>query len=175
MPRAYALTRLSLAGDLTGLSATSGGRDLRVKPFVLGGQVRDTGENGFADPSRGRGGRKVRINRWPDARRDGEPGLRPGGGGRAAREPDSVLPLLSGEARVLPGELGALLRGGRGPQYPGAAHPPLGGLPAGAPIAAGSSREASAIHGADSGPERSGAAGSAWRSSHRTSFRQRLQ
>ena len=49
VPRAYALTRLSLAGDPTGLSATSGGRDLRVKPFVLGGQVRDTGEDGFAD------------------------------------------------------------------------------------------------------------------------------
>ncbi|MEJ2203379.1 MAG: DUF5916 domain-containing protein [Gemmatimonadota bacterium] len=43
VPRAYALTRLSLAGDLDGLPRASGGRDLRVKPYVLGAQVRETG------------------------------------------------------------------------------------------------------------------------------------
>jgi hypothetical protein len=43
VPRAYALTRLSLAGDLDGLPQASGGRDLRVKPYVLGAQVRETG------------------------------------------------------------------------------------------------------------------------------------
>jgi hypothetical protein len=43
VPRAYALTRLSLAGDLDGLPRASGGRDLRVKPYVLGAQVRERG------------------------------------------------------------------------------------------------------------------------------------
>jgi hypothetical protein len=43
VPRAYALTRLSLAGDLDGLPQASGGRDLRVKPYVLGAQVRERG------------------------------------------------------------------------------------------------------------------------------------
>lgn len=43
VPRAYALTRLSLAGDLDGIPHTSSGRDLRIKPYVLGSEVRDVG------------------------------------------------------------------------------------------------------------------------------------
>jgi hypothetical protein len=43
VPRAYELTRLSLAGDLYGLPRASGGRDLRVKPYVMGAAVRATG------------------------------------------------------------------------------------------------------------------------------------
>ena len=53
VPRAYAITRLSLAGNLTGLASTAGGRDLRVKPFVLGSQVRDSGTDGFAGKADG--------------------------------------------------------------------------------------------------------------------------
>lgn len=48
IPRAYTFNRLSLAGDLTGLPRASGGRDLRVKPFVLGGTVRPTGGEEFS-------------------------------------------------------------------------------------------------------------------------------
>ncbi len=48
IPRAYTFYRLSLAGDLTGLPRVSGGRDLRVKPFVLGGTVRPTGGEEFS-------------------------------------------------------------------------------------------------------------------------------
>ncbi len=48
IPRAYTFSRLSLAGDLTGLPEASGGRDLRVKPFVLGAAVRPTGGDEFA-------------------------------------------------------------------------------------------------------------------------------
>ena len=48
IPRAYNFYRLSLAGDLVGLPRASGGRDLRVKPFVLGGAVRETGGDDFA-------------------------------------------------------------------------------------------------------------------------------
>ncbi len=47
IPRAYTFYRLSLAGDLMGLPQVSGGRDLRVKPFVLGGAVRPTGGDEF--------------------------------------------------------------------------------------------------------------------------------
>ncbi len=43
VPRAYELTRVSLAGDLYGLPRASGGRDLRVKPYVMGAEVRATG------------------------------------------------------------------------------------------------------------------------------------
>ena len=48
VPRAYTLNRLSLAGDLEGLPEASGGRDLRVKPYALGGTVRETGGTDFA-------------------------------------------------------------------------------------------------------------------------------
>ena len=48
VPRAYALTRLSLAGNLAGLPAATGGRDLRITPYVLGRTVRDVGGAGFA-------------------------------------------------------------------------------------------------------------------------------
>lgn len=47
VPRSYNLQRLSLAGDLVDLPAASGGRDLRVKPFVLGGTVRETGGTSY--------------------------------------------------------------------------------------------------------------------------------
>jgi hypothetical protein len=47
VPRAYALTRLSLAGDLDGLPPAAGGRDLRVKPYVMGAEVRETGTTGY--------------------------------------------------------------------------------------------------------------------------------
>jgi hypothetical protein len=47
VPRSFALTRLSLAGDLTGLPNASAGRDLRVKPYVLGAAVRATGETDY--------------------------------------------------------------------------------------------------------------------------------
>ena len=47
IPRAYTFNRLSLAGDLEGLPSTAPGRDLRVKPFVLGGTVRETGGTDF--------------------------------------------------------------------------------------------------------------------------------
>ena len=48
IPRADNFYRLSLAGDLVGLPRASGGRDLRVRSFVLGGAVRETGGDDFA-------------------------------------------------------------------------------------------------------------------------------
>jgi hypothetical protein len=46
--RAFSIYRASLAGDLTGLPALRTGRNLRVKPFVLGGAVRGDGERRFS-------------------------------------------------------------------------------------------------------------------------------
>ena len=43
VPRAFNLTRLSLAGELSGLHLEQTGRDLRVKPYALGSSVRDIG------------------------------------------------------------------------------------------------------------------------------------
>jgi len=37
IPKAYGLTRVSLAGSLTGLKSLNRGRDLRIKPFLVGG------------------------------------------------------------------------------------------------------------------------------------------
>ena len=51
IPRSYNLYWLSLAGDLVGLPRASAGRDLRVKPFVLGARVRETGDNAFISQS----------------------------------------------------------------------------------------------------------------------------
>jgi hypothetical protein len=42
IPRGYGLTRVSLAGSMTGLEGLRSGRDLRVKPFVLGGGKQST-------------------------------------------------------------------------------------------------------------------------------------
>jgi hypothetical protein len=47
IPRAYALTRLSLAGNLVGLGSANRGRDLRVTPYVLTKTVRETGLSEF--------------------------------------------------------------------------------------------------------------------------------
>ena len=42
IPKPYTLTRVSLAGNLTGLESLNRGMDLRVKPFVSGGATRIT-------------------------------------------------------------------------------------------------------------------------------------
>ena len=44
IPKAYGLTRISLAGSLTGLEALNRGMDLRIKPFVVGGGTRTLGD-----------------------------------------------------------------------------------------------------------------------------------
>ncbi len=41
IPKAYALTRVSMAGSLNGLSSLNRGMDLRVTPFVTGGASRE--------------------------------------------------------------------------------------------------------------------------------------
>jgi hypothetical protein len=49
VPRAYALSRVSLAGDLSGLPPLTPGRNLRVKPYALAKTVRPTGGSSFAN------------------------------------------------------------------------------------------------------------------------------
>ncbi len=49
VPRAYSLTRVSLAGDLVGLPQAAGGRDLRVKPYIAGRTLRETGGSTFTE------------------------------------------------------------------------------------------------------------------------------
>ncbi len=48
VPRSYALTRVSLAGQLDGISTAHATRDLRVKPYVAARAVRETGGRTFA-------------------------------------------------------------------------------------------------------------------------------
>ena len=47
VPRAYSIYRASLGGDLTGLPDLAQGLNLRVKPFVLGGALRNIGGRSF--------------------------------------------------------------------------------------------------------------------------------
>jgi len=49
IPRAYGLTRISLAGSLTDLEALNRGMDLRVKPFVVGGGKRALDEGNHTE------------------------------------------------------------------------------------------------------------------------------
>jgi hypothetical protein len=51
IPKAYALTRVSLAGELTGLRGLSRGLDLKLKPFLLAG-VRKTATGPSASTTR---------------------------------------------------------------------------------------------------------------------------
>ena len=51
VPRAFNLARVSLAGNLEGLPSASPGRNLQVKPYVLGQSVRATGRGTSFDPS----------------------------------------------------------------------------------------------------------------------------
>jgi len=63
VPRAYALTRVSLAGDLVGLPNSSGNRDLRITPYVLGKTVRDLGESSFDQHATAGGDLKYGLTR----------------------------------------------------------------------------------------------------------------
>ena len=47
VPRSYNLARVSLAGDLVGLPIVGAGRNLRIKPYVLGRAVREVGAASF--------------------------------------------------------------------------------------------------------------------------------
>ncbi len=49
IPKAYGLTRISLAGSLTDLESLNRGMDLRVKPFVAGGGTRSLGAGSDVD------------------------------------------------------------------------------------------------------------------------------
>lgn len=49
VPRAFGLTRVSLAGDLTGLATGGAGRDLRVKPYVAARAVRAIGVEPYVE------------------------------------------------------------------------------------------------------------------------------
>jgi hypothetical protein len=49
VPRAYNLARVSLAGELLGLVIPGAARDLRIKPYVAGTTVRETGGASFAE------------------------------------------------------------------------------------------------------------------------------
>lgn len=54
VPRAYNLSRVSLAGNLVGLDQLSPGRNLRIKPYALSSTLRPAGGAGFdTDPEFG--------------------------------------------------------------------------------------------------------------------------
>ena len=112
--RAHNLARLSLAGDL-GRPARAHAGTQPAGEAVRRGTVRtgDRRRHGVRHERRRGARREVRRDAVAHARRHREPRLRAGGGRRAAGQPDAVQHVLPGEARLLPGELGHLLRGRR--------------------------------------------------------------
>ncbi|MCY7380842.1 MAG: carbohydrate binding family 9 domain-containing protein [Gemmatimonadaceae bacterium] len=63
VPRAYTLARVSLAGELTGIAHSGTARDLRVKPYVAGRSLRETG--GLQTASSGDAGLDVKYGVTP--------------------------------------------------------------------------------------------------------------
>ncbi len=63
VPRAYTLARVSLAGELTGIAHSGTARDLRVKPYVAGRAIRETG--GVQTGSTGDAGLDVKYGVTP--------------------------------------------------------------------------------------------------------------
>jgi hypothetical protein len=104
IPKAYSLTRVSMAGAVVGLQGLSHGMDLKLKPYVVGG-VRDTqGSANLTTTSFLRDRRRrheVRRHRRAEPRSHLQHRLRAGGGRRAAGEPHAVQPVLPREARLL--------------------------------------------------------------------------
>jgi hypothetical protein len=49
VPRAFNLTRVSLAGELTGIQHDGSARDLRIKPYTAGRSIRDVGGARFGN------------------------------------------------------------------------------------------------------------------------------
>ena len=106
---AAGIFRVSAAGSLVGLEPPPASRNLEVKPYVIGGVTTD--RTAFAGDRRAERRRRHRrqVRHHPEADRGFhlEHRLCPGGGGRAAGQPDPLPAVLSREARVLP----------RGPGY----------------------------------------------------------
>ncbi len=63
VPRAYNLMRVSMAGDVTGLHPGQSGRDIRVKPYVLGTTLREPGTLSFGNELKGGVDAKVAVTR----------------------------------------------------------------------------------------------------------------
>jgi hypothetical protein len=49
VPRAFSFARVSLAGNVEGVTSSSAGRDLRMKPYLADNTVREVGGDGFAN------------------------------------------------------------------------------------------------------------------------------
>ena len=63
VPRAYNLMRVSMAGDLTGLHPGEGGRDIRVKPYLLATTLRELGVSGFEGDAKAGVDAKIAVTR----------------------------------------------------------------------------------------------------------------
>ena len=82
IPKAYTLTRVSMAGELQGLRGLNLGWDLKLKPFVVGGAhyLKATREvSRHRADSRHRARRALRRDRGTEPRPHGQHRLRPGG------------------------------------------------------------------------------------------------
>ena len=97
---------------LVGLAVPAGAKNLEIKPYAIStatgsARRRDSGDAGRSH-RRLRPGREIRRHAEPHRRPHLQHRLRAGRGRPAAGQPDAVQPVLSGKARVLPGEPGHL-------------------------------------------------------------------
>ena len=101
LPIQFDLMRVSMAGSLAGLDLPAQ-RNLKLIPYALGeARRRSTEASGHGPARRRRPRREIQPDAEPDARRHAQHRLRAGRSRRAAGQPRSVQPVLSGEAAVL--------------------------------------------------------------------------
>ncbi len=98
VPRSYALSRVSLAGDLEGLPSTRPGRDLRVKPYVAASTVRPPGGESFDQDANVGLDVKYGITRSLTLDVTAKPDFSQVEADELAGQPDTVQPVLSGKA-----------------------------------------------------------------------------
>ena len=96
--------RMYQLGELHGIRGLPPSRHVELLPYALG--KASSGPSVPGDGTDGSGSlgldAKLGLTTQLHARRDREPGLRPGGGRSVGREPDRLRDLLRGEAAVLP-------------------------------------------------------------------------
>ena len=96
-----AIGQMNQAGRMVGLQVPEAAQNIDVKPYASSSLTTDPVQQ---QRHQRRPRREVRRDAEPGRRPDHQHGLRAGGGGRAAGQPDPLQSPVSGETRILPRE-----------------------------------------------------------------------
>ena len=114
MPRSFganAIYHMGSAATLVGMETPAQSMNLEIKPYAVSSLTTDRAAATSVQQQEGRQRRvrlQVRADARPDSRHDLSHRFRPGGRRPAAGQPDALQPVLSREARLLPGGPGDL-------------------------------------------------------------------